>query len=76
MKRKIYQAAFPATLIVVMAAFLSTIFFANANPSFAASDKKKSSATAETSAVDHTESRIKQLHERAKNHRGPGRIVE
>jgi hypothetical protein len=61
MKRKIYQAAFPATVIVVMAAFLSVIFLANANPSFA-SDKKKSSATAETSAVDQTESRIKQLH--------------
>lgn len=61
MKRKIYQAAFPATFIVVMAAFLSVIFFANADPSFA-SDKKKSSATAETSAVDSTESRIKQLH--------------
>jgi hypothetical protein len=61
MKRKVYQAAFPATLIVVMAAFLSAIFFANANPSFA-SDKKKSSATTETSAVDSTESRIKQLH--------------
>jgi hypothetical protein len=61
MKRKIYQAAFPATFIVVMAAFLSVIFFANANPSFA-SDKKKSSASAETSAVDSTESRIKQLH--------------
>ena len=62
MKRKIYQAAFPATFLVVMAAFLSVIFLADANPSFAASDKKKSSATAETSAVDSTESRIKQLH--------------
>lgn len=61
MKLKIYQAAFPATFIVVMASFLSVVFLANANTSFA-SDKKKSSVTAETSAVDSTESRVKQLH--------------
>ena len=57
MKRKTY---FPAILVVVMVAFLSTIFLANANPSFAAG-KKKSSAVARTSAVDYTEARIKQL---------------
>jgi periplasmic protein CpxP/Spy len=57
MKRK----AFPVTLVVVMVAFLSTIFFANASLSFAASDKKKSSPVARTSAVDHTEAQIKQL---------------
>jgi len=62
MKRKIYQAAFPATFIVVMAAFLSALFFAAATPSFAASGKKKPATTAETSAVDQTEARIKQLH--------------
>lgn len=61
MKRKIFQAALPATLIVVMAAILSVVFLANANPSFA-SDKKKPAATTETSAVDRTEARIKQLH--------------
>jgi len=61
MKRKDYQVAFPVTLIVVMAAFLSTIFFANVNLSFAASDNKKSSAVARTSAVEHTETQIKQL---------------
>jgi GMP synthase PP-ATPase subunit len=61
MKRKAYQIAFSATLVMVMVAFLSTIFFANANPSFAASGKKKSSAVARTSAVDHTEAQIKQL---------------
>ena len=44
-----------------MVAFLSTIFFANANPSFAASGKKKSSAVARTSAVEYTEAQIKQL---------------
>ena len=61
MKRKAYQVVFPATLVVVMVAFLSTIFFANANLSFAASGKKKSSAVAIPSAVEHTEARIKQL---------------
>ena len=40
MKRKAYQVAFPVTLVVVMVAFLSTIFFANANLSFAASGKR------------------------------------
>ena len=61
MKQKVYQIAFPATLVVVMVAFLSTIFFANATLSFAASGKKKSSAVARTSAVDHTDARIKEL---------------
>jgi hypothetical protein len=61
MKQKAYQVAFPVTLIVVMVAFLCTIFFANANLSFAASGKKKSSAVARTSAVDYTEAQIKQL---------------
>ena len=57
MKRK----AFPVTLVVVMVAFLSTIFFVNANLSFAAAGKKKSPAVAKTSAVEQTEARIKQL---------------
>ena len=61
MKRKAYQVAFPVTLVVVMVAFLAAIFFANANLSFAASGKKKSSAVARTSAVEHTEAQIKQL---------------
>jgi hypothetical protein len=60
MKRKAYQIAFSATLIIVMMAFVSTIFFVNANPSFAAG-KKKSSAVVRTSAVDYTEAQIKQL---------------
>jgi hypothetical protein len=41
--------------------FLSAIFFANANPSFAASSKKKSHAVARTSAVEYTEAQIKKL---------------
>jgi DNA-binding FadR family transcriptional regulator len=61
MKQKAYQVSFPATLVVVMVAFLSTIFFANANLSFAASSKEKSPAIARTSAVEHTEAQIKQL---------------
>ena len=61
MKRKAYQVAFSATLVVVMVVFLSTIFFANANLSFAASGKKKSSAVVRTSAVEHTEAQIKKL---------------
>ena len=61
MNRKDYQVAFPAALVVVMVTFLSTIFFANANLSFADSGKKKSSAVAGTSAVEQTEARIKQL---------------
>jgi hypothetical protein len=41
MKQKAYKIAFPVTLVVVMVAFLSTIFFVDANRSFAASSKKK-----------------------------------
>ena len=61
MKRKDYQVAFPSALVVVMVAFLSSIFFANANLSFAASGQKKSSAVARTSAVERTEAQIKRL---------------
>jgi hypothetical protein len=62
MKRNASQVAFQATLVAVMVAFLSAIFFANANLSFAASSKKKSPAVAKISAVAETEARIKQLH--------------
>jgi 23S rRNA U2552 (ribose-2'-O)-methylase RlmE/FtsJ len=65
MKQKTYQFAFPVALVVVVA-FLSTIFLANANLSFAASDKKKSSAVDRISAVDQNEARIKQLHRELK----------
>jgi TolA-binding protein len=61
MKRKAYQVALSATLVVVMVAFLSAIFFVSADLSFAAADKKKSPAVARTSAVEHTEAQIKQL---------------
>jgi hypothetical protein len=61
MNRKANQVAFSATLVVVMVAFLSTLFFVNANLSFAAAGEKKSSTVARTSAVEHTEAQIKQL---------------
>jgi LTXXQ motif family protein len=61
MEQKAHHVAFPVMLTVVMAAFLSVIFFANADPSFAASGKKKSSAVTKTSAVEHTEAQIKEL---------------
>jgi hypothetical protein len=61
MKQKAYQVASSVTLVFVMAAFLSTMFFADVTLSFAASENKKSSAVARTSAVEHTETQIKQL---------------
>ena len=60
MKQTNPLVAFPGALIV-MVSFLATIFFTNANLSFADSGKKKSSAHARTSAVEYTESQIKQL---------------
>jgi len=63
MKRKDYHVGFRAVFVVVMVAFLSTMFLANANLSFAAdSGHKKSPAVARLSAVEQTEARIKQLH--------------
>jgi LTXXQ motif family protein len=61
MERRAYHVAFPASLVVVLVAFLSTILVAGANPSFAATAKKKAPAVARTSAVEHTEARIVQL---------------
>ena len=61
MKRKIYAVVFRMTLVLVMAAFLSTVFLASANNSFAATGKKKSQTMTRTSAVEYTEAQIKQL---------------
>ena len=61
MNRRAYQVFSPVTLVVVMVAFLTAIFLANANTSSAASGKKKSSAVARTSAVEHAEARIVEL---------------
>jgi len=60
MTSKVYKVA-PAVHIVMMMVFLSTIFLAIAHPSFAATENKKSSVVVSTSAVDHTEARIKEL---------------
>lgn len=61
MKQKAHQFSFPVVSFVVMVVFLSTIFFANVTPSFAASGSKKSPETGKSSAVEYTEARIKQL---------------
>lgn len=66
MRRKNYQVAFPTALSFVLAAFLSTIFFVNANLSFADSGKKKSSAVTGASAAAHAEAQIKQLQDELK----------
>jgi hypothetical protein len=61
MNQKAYRAVVPASLVVVMVAFLSVIFLAAADPSYAATGKKKPPVAARISAVDYTESQIKQL---------------
>lgn len=63
MKREIHQGAFPGTrIVVVMAAFFSMLFLANANLSIAAPKTAKTAPAVErTSAVDHAEARIKEL---------------
>jgi len=66
MKQTACQVVFPVTLFVVMTAFLSAIFFVDAHPAFAATSKAKASTVARTSAVEHTEARIKQLNEALK----------
>jgi hypothetical protein len=64
MNRSVFKIAGPASL-VVMAAFLSAIFFASPNTASAATAKKKASVVS-TSAVEHTEARIKQLQDALK----------
>jgi len=61
MNQKPYQFALPSTVVVIMMALVSIFFLACASPSFAASTKKKAPAVERISAVDFTESRIKQL---------------
>lgn len=61
MKQRAFHIVFPAKLAVVMVTFLSIIFLANAQSSFAASGTKKAPGVARTSAVDRTEASIKQL---------------
>lgn len=61
MKRKTNSVACRMTLVLALVAFLSTIFLTNATNSLAAVSQKKSPAMSRTSAVDYTESQIKQL---------------
>jgi hypothetical protein len=61
MKQKAYPISFSVVPFVVMAAFAAAIFFAGANPSFAATGSKKSSADGRTSAVEYTDAQIEQL---------------
>lgn len=58
MERKTYHIGFP--VIVVMVTFLSGLFMTNATTSYAAASKKKAAPVAAT-AVEYTESRIKEL---------------
>lgn len=61
MKRKMHHFASPVTRVVVMMAFLSTLFLAPAHFALAASDTKKSPPVARTTVVEHTEARINEL---------------
>ena len=61
MNQKAFQTAVPVSIVVAMVAFLSIFFFVNADNSYAASGKKKSTAVARTTAVEHAEARIKEL---------------
>jgi len=61
MNQKAYHIVVPASLVVVMVAFLSIFLLANANSAYAAADKKKPPVAARISAVDYTETQIKQL---------------
>lgn len=60
MNRRAFTFAVPAA-VVVMVAFLSAVFFASPNAASAAVAKKKAPVVARTTAVEHTEARIKQL---------------
>jgi hypothetical protein len=61
MKQEVYPVGYPVALVLVLVVFLSAIFSAQPNISFAASAKKKSPAVVKMSAVDYTEARIKEL---------------
>jgi hypothetical protein len=65
MNRRALKVALPTSL-VVMAAFLSAVFFAVPNSAYAVTAKKKVPAVARTTAVEHTEARIKQLQDSLK----------
>lgn len=61
MNRIIYRVVFPATFVVMMVTFLSTVIFINPRSSFAASETKKAPETTRTTAAEYAETQIKQL---------------
>ena len=61
MKPKANHVAFPVARVVVMMAFLSSLFLVPAHLAFAAPESKKSPVVERTSIVDQTEARIKEL---------------
>lgn len=60
MNQKSYQLVFPTALTIAVL-FLSTLIFVNPSPSIAATGKTKAAPMMRMSAVDYTESQIKQL---------------
>jgi hypothetical protein len=62
MKQKSCRVVFPSALFV-LAVFVCAVFLANANLSFAETAKKKATNVTRMSAVEYTESQIKQLQE-------------
>lgn len=60
MNRRTFKIAVPATLVVMMA-FVSAVFCTAPDSAAAATAKKKAPVVARTTAVEHTEDRIKQL---------------
>ena len=65
MNRRAFTFAVPAA-VVVMVAFLSAVFFASPNAAYAAVANKKAPEAARTTAVEHTEARIKLLQDALK----------
>ncbi|PKN85052.1 MAG: hypothetical protein CVU51_09425 [Deltaproteobacteria bacterium HGW-Deltaproteobacteria-1] len=61
MKVKANQVTFPATLVLAMTVILFIIVSVNTNLSYAAPASKKASAMVRKTAVEYTESQIKQL---------------
>jgi Tfp pilus assembly protein PilN len=60
MNRRVFNVAMPAA-VAVMVVLLSALFFTGANTADAATARKKTAVAAQTTAVEHTESRIKLL---------------
>jgi len=66
MKKKAYQVVISVTSVVVMVAFHSAILCTSPSYSFAGTSKGKLPAVTRTSAVEHSETQIKQLQDSLK----------